>query len=262
MRLAVLSDLHVEFEGFDPPAGLAEADVIVLAGDIHNGIEAVDWARRAFPVQRIVQVAGNHEFFGTCWQETVDHLRAAARRLQVDFLDNDSVTIDGVRFLGATLWTDFACFSVPGRPHAMDADTAMARCLPRIIDFSVVRHRDAEGIRNLTPQDSAGLHRASRQWLARQLDLAHPGPTVVVSHHLPSFQSVAPGFMNSLSNAAFASDLDDLVARTDLWIHGHTHHGFDYRIGRGRVVANPRGYPMPDGRTENPLFDPALIVTV
>lgn len=46
-------------------------------------------------------------------------------------------------------------------------------------------------------------------------------------------------------SAAFASNFDDLVreSRAPLWIHGHIHTSFDYRIGSTRVVCNPRGYP-------------------
>ena len=106
------------------------------------------------------------------------------------------------------------------------------------------------------------MHRRSRDWLTRTLAQPHDGATVVITHHLPSIDSVAPPFMEASSNTAFASDLDALFGQMDLWVHGHTHHSFDYRRGRTRVLANPRGYPMRDGSRENPVFDPALVVTV
>ena len=286
MRAAVLSDLHLEFEDFEPPAELLRADVVVLAGDIHNGVEALRWARRRFPRNRIVQVAGNHEFFGGCWQVVLDQLRRTARRLDIDFLENDAVDIDGVRFLGATLWTDFELFTVPGRPLAMDATTAMALMQRRMIDFSAVSWQPdgpSSMPRTLTPADTVGLHFASRDWLAARLAEPFDGPRVVVSHHLPSWRSVAPAYLRAASNAAFASDLDGLLQQSALWIHGHTHHSFDYRVGATRVVANPRGYPMTRGSGEapggdrpgddgaaaagavaweNPAFDPARLIEI
>ena len=264
LRLAVLSDLHVEFQAFEPAPALADADVVVLAGDIHNGLEALRWARRCFPAQRIVQVAGNHEFFGHCWQDLLPALRAEARRLGIDFLERDAIVIDGVRFLGATLWTDFELFTVPGRPLAMDATAAMAVMQRRMVDFRLIRWRDGGPgpERPLEPADTAMLHHATRSWLDDALAQPFDGPTVVVSHHLPSFRSVAPAFLRAASNAAFASDVDHLVARADLWIHGHTHHSFDYRLGPARVVANPRGYPMRDGSLENPVFDGGRLVVI
>ena len=58
LRIRVLSDLHLEAAPFDPPA--AAADVVVLAGDIHNGAAGVEWAQRTFEAP-VLYVAGNHE---------------------------------------------------------------------------------------------------------------------------------------------------------------------------------------------------------
>ena len=134
----------------------------------------------------------------------------------------------------------------------------------RMIDYSLIRWRDGAGPaeRTLTPDDTVRIHRDSRRWLADRLAQPFDGPRVVVTHHLPSWRSVAPPFLRAASNAAFASDLDGLFGPMSLWVHGHTHHSFDYRAGPTRVVANPRGYPMKSGDDENPRFDPALLVDI
>jgi predicted phosphodiesterase len=258
MRLAVFSDLHLEFEGFEPDPIVGEADLIVLAGDIHNGVEALDQARALFPDQPIVQIAGNHEFFGDQWQEVLDRLRRRAQELGIHFLENDATSIGAVRFAGATLWTDFALYAVPGRPVSLPVAQAKALMQRRMIDFSAVRWLD----RTLTPDDTVALHRDSRRFLDAELARPHAGPRVVVTHHLPTIRSVAPAFATAVSNPAFASDLDGLFAGVDLWIHGHTHHSFDYRVGRTRILANPRGYPLRDGSLENPAFAPGLLVDI
>lgn len=265
MRVAILSDLHVEFEPFEPPPATRQADLVVLAGDIHNGVAALEWARRAFPGQRLVQVAGNHEFFGGCWQTTLEQMRAAAAALDIHLLENDAVVIDGVQFLGATLWSDFRLFEVAGRPLQMTADEAKPLLQRRMIDFSLIRIRDgrhAHPERIFSPDDSIAIHRGSRAWLCRQLAEPFDGPRVVVTHHLPSWRSVAPAFLRAASNASFASDLEGLFPPVTLWVHGHTHHSFDYRVGATRIVANPRGYLMKDGGFENPSFEPALQVDI
>jgi predicted phosphodiesterase len=46
-----------------------------------------------------------------------------------------------------------------------------------------------------------------------------------------------------------------------LWIHGHTHDSFDYRLDGTRVVCNPRGYAK-DGANENPLFDAGFMIEI
>jgi predicted phosphodiesterase len=266
--VAVLSDLHLEFEPFSVTGPLRQADVVVLAGDIHNGVEALRWARRSFPGQPIVHVAGNHEFFGACWQRLVAQMRQVAAELDIHFLENDGVVIDGVEFLGATLWTDYELFAVPGKPLSLTAEAAKALMQQRLIDYSLIRWQapagpgEPEMERVLTPDDTVALHRRSRAWLSDRLTVPFPGPRVVVTHHLPSWRSVSPAFLRAASNAGFASDLDALFGPMSLWIHGHTHHSFDYRAGATRIVANPRGYPMKAGGFENPLFDPALLVEV
>jgi len=106
------------------------------------------------------------------------------------------------------------------------------------------------------------MHVASRRFLESALRpdadstlRAH----VVVTHHAPAAASIAPRFVGKPLNAAFASRLDDLIenGRPSLWVHGHTHSSFDYRLGQTRVLCNPRGYPG-----ENPYFQPGLVVEV
>ena len=258
MKLAIFSDLHCEYLSFSAGREALRADVVILAGDIHNGDVAIRLGRAMFPGQPIIQIAGNHEFYGGQWQQEQARLKDAADRYGVHLLENEAVVIDGVRFLGATLWTDFELYARPGRPRLIPPDVAKAAMQQRIADFRVIRWLD----RLLEPDDTVVLHRQSRAWLTRALAEPHDGPTVVVTHHLPSIDSVAPPFQEAPSNTAFASDLDELFGQMDLWVHGHTHHSFDYRRGRTRVLANPRGYPMRDGSRENPAFDPDLVIEV
>lgn len=274
MRLLVLSDLHVEHAPFEP--GAVDADVVVLAGDIHNGADALLWARATFPDHPIVQIAGNHEFYDREYDETLARLREVAQDTGIHFLENDAVVINDVRFLGCTLWTDYRVFEAPGRPKQIDAAAAMDANRRLIADYFAVRM----GERALTPEDTVALHARSRGWLEYELARPFDGPTVVVTHHLPSWRSVNPAFARWVTNAGFASDLDRLVERADWWIHGHTHCSFHYAAGRAQVACNPRGYPQgvdgakppqpgrsddpPDAPAvfENPSFEPAFRVDV
>ena len=100
-------------------------------------------------------------------------------------------------------------------------------------------------------------------WLEARLATAHEGPTVVITHHAPSPKSIHPRFAGSLLNACFVSDAERLMGadRVPLWIHGHTHDSFDYRVDGTRVVCNPRGYAK-SGTNENALFDANLTLDV
>ena len=77
---------------------------------------------------------------------------------------------------------------------------------------------------------------------------------VVITHHTPSMKSVPAKYEGQLINAYFSSDLDSLVEKSDMWIHGHTHTSFDYKIKNARVICNPRGYSMYQDKQENVDF--------
>jgi len=205
----------------------------------------------------VLYVAGNHEFYGGSLDGTLAQLRAFAAGTQVHVLADDELVLDGVRFLGTTLWTDFGLFGT-GEPR----DEAIAEASMRLRDFSHIRREaGAEGL--FTPEDSARLFARHAAWLRARLAEPHAGPTVVVTHHSPSPRSVHPRFAGSLINACFVSEAEDLLGadKACLWIHGHTHDSFDYEVAGTRVVCNPRGY-VRDGVIENASFDPGLVVEV
>ncbi|MGA0796991.1 MAG: metallophosphoesterase [Quisquiliibacterium sp.] len=275
MRLRILSDLHVEVAAFEPQP--VTADLVVLAGDIHNGVEALRWARQTFPRDEILMVAGNHEFYDGEYLSTLDAMREQARHSGVRLLENEATVIDGVRFLGCTLWTDFRLFEHPGRLLQLSPEQAFDQTRRMIPDFRAIRYARGGLQPVLALSDWTALHAVSRAWLTEELARPWDGPTVVVSHHLPSWRSVHPDFAAFASNVGFASDLDHLVAQATLWIHGHTHTTQRYRVGACEVVCNPRGYPRKPPKHqltgqvlaervetalvfENPEFDPQLVV--
>lgn len=250
MKLHILSDLHLEVSTFDPPQ--TDADTVVLAGDIWKGARGLHWARATFPDREIVYVPGNHEYYGAQRLEAAARMRIAARESGIHLLDEDEVVIGGVRFLGATLWTDFLLFGEEDRLWAMRSGQNY------LSDFRVI-HEGSQG--HFSPSHSVALHEKSVAWLAAKLDEPFDGRTVVVTHHLPSMRSVAERFADSELSACFASRLDHLFGNSRLWIHGHTHDSFDYEAEGTRVICNPRGHEMYN-QPENGDFDAGLVVEI
>lgn len=233
MRLRVLSDLHLELGPFEPPP--VKADAVVLAGDIGTGVHGVAWARNRFPGVPVVYVPGNHEYYGAKLSGLVPKMQEAALGCDVRVLSDASVLVSGVRFLAATLWTDFRLF---GNPLLAETEAR-----DRMNDFR--RIRVGSDYRKLRPSDTIRAHNEAVRWLTRELSGPADGPVVVVTHHAPSLRSIKPTLQREQLSAAFASHLDELVANSGaaLWVHGHTHWNVDYRIGATRVVTNQRGYP-------------------
>lgn len=250
MKLHILSDLHNEFTEFKPVE--TEADIVVLAGDIARVANGIHWARESFPNKRIIYVPGNHEFYGTNRTDTLAGMRLDARFSGVDLLDNNEVVIDGVRFLGATLWTDFRLFGNDVKFDAMNEGEQILN------DFKLI-HEGRLGY--FSAARSVELHEQSLVWLTKKLGEPFKGPTVVVTHHLPSMQSVVERFKDEILAACFASNLDYLFGKMSLWIHGHTHDNLDYITNSTRVVCNPRGY-VTRNRAENTDFNPTLVIEI
>lgn len=249
MRLHVLSDLHLEFAPFEPPP--VSADVVVIAGDLHPGLRGLEWAADRWPNCPVLFVAGNHEFYGHAYPRLIRRLeeRAAALRPDLHVLSDRSITLAGVRFLGATLWTDFELLG--------DAARSGAAASEQMTDFKRVRVEPT--FSRCRPQDTVRWHRRSVAWLRAALAEPAAGRTVVVTHHAPSARSLNPLYTDPVA-AAYASHLDEFVAGSGAryWIHGHTHHCVDYALGDTRVVSNQRGYPSESVGG----FDPGLVLDV
>lgn len=250
MKLHILSDLHNEFSHHMPSPASKQADVIVLAGDIWKHDKGIYWARQTWPDKEIIYVAGNHEFYGRVRKDVLSMLKIAANETGVHFLDDDEVVINYVRFLGATLWTDFELLG--------DKKRCMSDGQASLNDFRIIY----EGDRVFSPTDSIVLHEKSLGFLTSKLAEKHDGKTVVVTHHLPSMQSVARRFKDDTLSACFASNIDYILGNSELWIHGHTHDSFDYVSNGTRVVCNPRGYCRYDSGQENGYFKADLIVEI
>ena len=249
MRLHILSDLHLGVRDMPPP--VVAADLTILAGDIRRPPSAaMTWA--ATLGRPVLYVPGNHEFYGGSIPQVRRALDRSAREHGIQLLDQGTRVIGGVRFVGATLWTDFTLFGVERKALAMSTSAKFMR------DFKVIHNADGSVF---TPADSCALFAEQYAWLASVLKAPFDGSTVVITHHAPTPQSVHARFADSLVSAAFASDCTALMGQAALWIHGHTHDSFDYTVNGTRVVCNPRGY-CPEGVVENPQFNPCLCLEV
>lgn len=265
MKIQLASDLHLEFlERRFPGERIIEpapgADILVLAGDIHNGTKAVaEFAGWPVPV---LYLAGNYEFYGHSWEQTRADLRSACAGTNITFLDNDTYEfgVGSIRLLGFTLWTDFRINGLTQRQCMEAVELALS-------DFYVIQTKEGR----LRAKDTLRDHEKSRRWLEEELAKPYPGKAVVVTHHGPHPLSIHPRYLgiNNRVNAGFVSDLTPLLQHADLWLHGHVHDSFDYSdVGRCRVVANPAGYVKNfslassprDFDLENPGFNRNLVL--
>lgn len=260
MNIQILSDLHLDVAPIKPITIKDGVDVVVCAGDACEGaIKAFEQLRGIVPLPiPIVMVLGNHEYYRRFIPTELALAREQAQAFNIHLLENDSVVLPadgdpaGVRFVGATLWTDYALFGDANVPSVMRA------CAGGLNDHRLIGWQKQPWLR-FRPQQALRLHHQSRQYLAETLAAKFNGPSVVVSHHAPHWGSVHPRFRNDPVTGGFASDLSALIDKYQptVWLHGHVHHSSDYRVGATRLIANPHGYG-----NENPAFDGALVVEI
>ena len=231
MDVQLISDVHVDTPNHVQwmPSTSQPKTILVVAGDISCADQTHEVLARWSPwFHSVVAVWGNHDFWGLPPGRTQPTISSHPN---IHVLNKSDVVIEGIRFCGATLWTDIPPEAgIPIR-EAMN-------------DFEYIA--SPFGDRALSLSDVAGMHYADREDLHSALQ-DHTYPTVVVTHHAPSFQSIAPQYhnhSNRMLNFAYANRLEPLLehANVGLWCHGHTHQTFDYQVYDTQVWCNPTGY--------------------
>ena len=279
MKIKLVSDLHLEFVDINIQND-KDYDVLILSGDImvindlhdhpeekykHLDIAALKWGqaraqlfrdflkRCSFQFPHVVYVAGNHEFYHGEFHRGIEHLREECNKFpNIYFLERDIQFIDGVLFVGGTLWTDMN----KGDPLTLHAIGDMMN------DFRVIRN-DEHGYTKLRPAHAMDRYRKTVEYIKQMVDANGDRKCVVVGHHAPSFQSIGEQYKHdTLMNGGYASDLSEFILdrpQIKLWTHGHMHQTFDYMIGETRVVCNPRGY---ESHGEVSGWDPNILIEI
>ncbi|WP_024341348.1 metallophosphoesterase [Bradyrhizobium japonicum] len=254
MKVQVFSDLHLDVAPVKPISIVDGIDAVIVAGDVCEGaVQAFAQLRKIVPMPiPILMVLGNHEYYRRFVPDELALARARAPSFNIHVMENDAIVYVGVRFVGATLWTDYRNFGDANQLAVMNA------CAAGMNDHRRIGWRKEPWAR-FRPREAALLHHRSRSYIASILATNFAGPTAVLSHHAIHFNSVLPQYRNDLVTAAYVSDMTATIEtyRPALWIHGHVHNSCDYRLGNTRIVCNPHGYG-----SENPDFNGSLVVEI
>lgn len=279
MNIQLLSDLHLESNPHFKPEPLPGADVLVLAGDIGSyqsgsllgslGTEDFGLARFSpLPVAQggagwptpVLFVPGNHEYDGLEFDEADARLRQACQRLGLVWLERQTVVLQGVRFIGSTLWTDFDALtaSAPGGITLAEQLRQREKAF-RAANFYLKKNHSLRQGQPMLAEAMREESLRSQAWLRTALAAPFDGPTVAVTHFAPSLLSADPRYGLTPGTAGFCNSLDDLLPLAKVWLHGHLHCPNDYVRQGCRVVANPLGYAR---KGEQQGFRPSLCITV
>lgn len=240
-KLSVFSDLHLNFFSDNGKSILEslytkDVDVGVCAGDLTTGVNNLENAiiKLCDMYPQFVYVSGNHEYFSSNFKEIDDMLGNLETILpNFHWLNNKRVEVSGVNFIGSTLWY----------PPTVAAQINKKN----FCDFYCIKGADPE-IFNRNAQTIDFFKKNVCE------------SDVVLTHHTPSRQCIAPKYKGDPFNCFFVNDLDMLILEKSpkLFCYGHTHQNQDFTIGgKTRLVCNPHAY-----ENENPMFDPSLVIEV
>lgn len=260
MRIWQINDLHMERgevragTTFGP---VPDADVAVVVGDLSDFVEDnIDWCERVIrPSMPVVYVPGNHDMYGKCIWSDVSGLRDYAARRGVTFLENECVVLEGVRFVGGLLWSNYELWTADRPDERASLVEQRLEASREKSDYKRI-FADGAGGRLMTPWDSRRRHQETIAYIRQELAKPFAGETVVATHFPVHPGSLQPQYVGDPDQPRYLSDHSALIeqAQPALWLHGHTHHAVSYRVGRTLVSNNPRGYPH-----EKTGFDWALV---
>lgn len=239
MKIRVMSDIHLDISNYTVE-NIDHADTLVLAGDIVQANEIKDYKEFfrhcSESFKYVIYVMGNHEHYRGVFEESASLIRTTLSKFpNIHLLDKEMIEIDGVVFIGATMWTNF---------NNGDYST-MAHVRKRMNDYRIIW----KGDRLLTPNDTMNEFIDSVNFIKDsviELSAAtFPPKMIVVTHHSPSFRSTPSEYLDDKwMNGGYHSNLERFIDSLgiDVWIHGHTHIAADYLVGDCRIICNPRGY--------------------
>ncbi len=279
MKIQLLSDLHLEAHPQFSPTPASGADVLVLAGDIGSyqagsllgpfTAEADFGLSRFSPLPQyaawptpVLFVPGNHEYDGLDFDLAHIRLREVCARLGIIWLEREVVVLQGVRFVGTTLWSDFEALISP--EDSIGEALKQRDKAFRAANFYLRKNHSLKHGEPLLAEAVREQALVCQQWLRAALAQTFDAATVVVTHFAPSLQSADPRYGVTPGTAGFCNALDDLPPLATLWLHGHLHAPSDYLHGGAsgracRVVANPLGYAR---KQEQGRFKPAACIEI
>jgi predicted phosphodiesterase len=256
MNIQLLSDLHLETHPHFVPEFAPGADVLILAGDIgsyQEGSMLVTQGDNDFGLARfspradlaawpvpVFFVPGNHEYDGMPFEEAHARLQETCERLQITWLHRRVKVMNGVRWIGCTLWSDFEAL-VPQQGPLTQQLKAREKA-ERAADFYLRKTGTTLDGKPFLSDAVRAQAQVDQAWLTQALSEPFEGVTVVVTHFAPSLKSADPRYGLTPGTAGFCNALDHLLPKANLWLHGHLHCAHDYVHEGCRVVANPLGY--------------------
>lgn len=267
MKALILSDLHLDHSNFTPDTD--NADIIILAGDIAGRNSLIeDFFYYRIPRDKpVIYVAGNHEYEHHDFNAKNTYLKEICKEFGVHYLFNETIEINGIRFIGTPLFSNLQGFYARYFPDSERAKNTPQSLIDwvsnNISDFSLIYHKESKGGEGRwTVEDMFEQFNHAYQFIKTELQTPHKGKTVVVTHFAPlfDFSKLDVPKNDYDKNSYWANEIPELVIQADYWICGHSHTPKTIRLGKCEVICNPRGYSNLVNLPENAKFEPQKFI--
>lgn len=235
MKIQYYSDLHLEFrenkEFLKAKPLYPNGDILLLAGDIvpfavmGKHCDFFDYVSDNF--KEVYWVPGNHEYYHS---DIADKEASFHEKIKTNMhlLNNKQIALNGVNIIFSTLWSNIS----PQSEWKMKQS---------ISDFSLIKINGNK----LTPAAFNILHQQCLTFLKQAIQNIGNTPTVIVTHHVPTFLNYPEQYKNNPLNEAFVVELHDIILNSsaNYWIYGHHHSNApSFTIGKTQLLTNQLGY--------------------
>jgi predicted phosphohydrolase len=242
MLIDILSDLHLDIQRtpeevnqfFGDLVRYSGSNTLFLAGDLAecHDYRYDKWLQRlSCHYKDIYLTAGNHSFWNSSIPETNKRLKQLTDKYYINLVEPGKVfQLGEYKVMGGTLWFN---------------DTNPYNGW---IDY----YRIKDGLTDIPAE-----YRAFCEKVLPIID----DKTIVLSHHFPTSESIDPMYRGEPNNIYFCAYIQDKIIKAPrVWLHGHTHVGFEYTSALGfKVYCNPMGY---NGEGANKNFWDRLTIDI
>jgi len=223
--------------------------ILILAGDLWIGTKFIEFAGFSWiqemsnRFKQVLIVLGNHDYWPQGDLSILNGADKCNGLLQdmcifnVQVLDCDTVEIDDVLFIGATLWTDM-----------YKSDPLSMHNMPQFMNYDgkIAYSTGANGAwERFTSIKWVSIHCRHRDYIRLVSEQNPNKKIVVVTHHIPLRFLGDPLYANDNTTSYYVSDLSELILdnpQIKLWVCGHSHVDNDEMFGECRMYMNPVGY--------------------
>jgi predicted phosphohydrolase len=235
MTIQYCSDLHLEFSQnkkfITKHPLIPRGDILLLAGDIvpftqiEEQADFFDYIADNF--ETTYWVPGNHEYYHSDIQFRSGTIKESVRS-NVFLVNNFSVQLNKLQLIFSTLWSNLSPVNY-------------LTIQKRMADFNAIQNNGEK----FTPNRYNDLHQQCKDFIVHSLAAKTSTPTIIVTHHIPTFLNYPAKYKRDILNEAFAVEMHNLIETSsiDYWLYGHHHVNIPaFVIGKAQLLTNQLGY--------------------